>query len=311
MKRKAENVVVSFKQLGDILLLEPALRSLTRQSGEPTHLITQPGFSALVELMSGVKMARAGTRYYKTLWCPHWGARGSLASFKTRAKRKILIVNKKRHLRWFHRLVFQEHRVVPQTGEYWAKYHWQTIGSSPARRLFAPPALLPPPESWAPSVLPDEPYVLIHPTAAWERKFWSAQSWALLINRLNKTGIGNFVLTSGSADFEIAHCREIEQRTKVPILNMTGKTTLKEYLHLVFNARATLAIDGSSAHISAAFGKPTLSLFGISNQRLWHWPTETSLCLETAPRTPLPPLLKTMPLQKVLDTAEKLLLTLA
>jgi ADP-heptose:LPS heptosyltransferase len=310
VKSKAENVVVSFKQLGDILLLEPTLRGLARQSGEPTHLITRPGFSPLVELMSDVKTACNGIEHYETLWCPHWGGKASLASFKTRAKRKILIVNKSRHLRWYHPLIFHERRVIPQEGEYWGKYHWKTM-TSPNVEGFTPPALRPPPEPWAHSLLPNKPYILIHPTAAWQRKFWSAQGWALLIDRLHESGIENFVLTSGPADFEIAHCHEIEQRTKVPILNMAGKTTLKEYIHFIFHARGTLAIDGSSAHISAAFGKPTLSLFGLSNKRFWHWPTATSLSLETAPRTPVPPLLKTMPLQKVLDTAEKLLLTLA
>ena len=42
------------------------------------------------------------------------------------------------------------------------------------------------------------------------------------------------------------------------------------------SAMATLCIDGSASHFSAAFGRPTLTLFGPTNPLHWHWPTPIS-----------------------------------
>ncbi len=287
-------------------MLEPALRALAEASGEQSHLITRPAFAPLVELMPGGKAVDVAQFSYDTLWCPHWGSKAAVASFRTRATRKIMIGNKQRQLRWYHRLVFDERRIVPQPREYWARYHWRTIASASTHAAFEPPRLLPPPGDWAHPLRPAGDYVLIHPTAAWERKYWLASAWAELIAGLRRAGVERIVLTGGPGATESAHCRDIESRAGSAVINLCGSTSLRELLDAVCNARMVLAIDGACAHLAAAFRRPTVVLFGETDERLWHWPTATSVCVCAQPRGERPNL-KHLPASRVLEVARPLL----
>jgi ADP-heptose:LPS heptosyltransferase len=300
------NVVVSFKQLGDIVLLEPALRSLAETAGGKSHLITRPAFAPVVELMAAVVAVEAGQFAYETLWCPHWGSKAAVASWRARANRKVIIANKPRQLRWYHSLVFDERRIVPQPREYWARYHWQTIAAPSPSAVFHPPQLLAPPADWAHPLRPFEPYLLVHSTAAWERKYWLASAWADLIGALRSAGVRQVVLTGGPASTEAAHCRDIESRAGEGVANLCGATSLRELLDLVYNARGVIAIDGACAHLAAAFGRPTVVLFGETDERFWHWPTATSICVCAQPRSERPNL-KHLPAARVLEAARLLL----
>jgi ADP-heptose:LPS heptosyltransferase len=132
-----------------------------------------------------------------------------------------------------------------------------------------------PPADWLPVKLPKR-YLLIHPTAAWKRKTWSVSGWRTVIGELHRqTGLP-FVITAGTAGWETAMVEEISSDIQVPMLNLAGHTNLRGYLAVLSRATATLCIDGSASHLSAAFGRPTLTLFGPTNPLHWHWPTRIS-----------------------------------
>jgi ADP-heptose:LPS heptosyltransferase len=140
---------------------------------------------------------------------------------------------------------------------------------------FRPPILNLPPSAWLPSHLPKK-YIQVHTTSAWPHKSWPAEHWAKTLTALDKKGIGPFVLTGGSTEWEQQFVREIELRTGAPVLNLCGKTPLKAYLACVANAEMVLCIDGSATHLASAFNRRSLTLFGPSDPTSWHYPSDYS-----------------------------------
>jgi hypothetical protein len=59
-------------------------------------------------------------------------------------------------------------------------------------------------------------------------------------------------MTSGAQDWQKEHCEQICGRLKYPIENVSGLTTLENYLSIVWNAKLVLTVEGSAGHIAAA-----------------------------------------------------------
>ncbi len=261
--------VVCRQQLGDLLLHEPAIRHLAKADGLPVDVVARDGLRALVDLMPHARQSdapiRIATAYcfdtkvvslWQTLWPP--------------ATHRILIAPTKRFRAW-HRLAFGELRALAKGDRYTALALFEAVGGDPMK--FVPPELTPPPLDWLPHDLPST-YGLLHPSSAWRKKAWQPGRWIAALAAVQLPC--PLVLTAGSTDWEVALCREIAdglRATGVTVDNRAGKTGLKQYLALLAQARFLLCVDGSAGHIAAAFGRPTLTLFGPSNPVHWHWPT--------------------------------------
>jgi len=104
-------------------------------------------------------------------------------------------------------------------------------------------------------------YVLIFPSARWLTKRWPMERFASLIS-----GIEMSVVISGSGtdqalgDNIIKLAREIND--SIDVINLCGKTGLKELIALINNARLVITNDSGPMHISTSLNKPTLALFG-------------------------------------------------
>jgi len=116
-------------------------------------------------------------------------------------------------------------------------------------------------------------YVVIAPSARWITKIWPAEHFASLIRKINLP----CVITGGKGDREIAqkimegiktvntsfsHRKGVLQYAPTNIINLTGKTDLKELVALIEGATAVVSNDSGPMHIAAAFNKPLVALFG-------------------------------------------------
>jgi len=270
--------IVSDKQLGDVLLLQPSAAYLASQTGTPTALFVRDAFRPLIELMPDCQWGPDAGKKFSSIWTTSWSSRAVWQAFKLRTRQRRLIVNKPRHIRWWYRLLFHEIRLEPPSAEYWARYFWRAVSGLPGEQ-FMPPRLLSPPESWRHSQAPQEPYILINPTAAWSRKFWSEPQWAEALSEMsNKTALP-IVIAGGGSEREKNHCLTIMQGAAVPTLNLAGQTSMQQYLHLLARARVVVCIDGAASHLAQAFGLPTVTLFGPTHEGKWHWPTPRNAVL--------------------------------
>ncbi|MBI4826810.1 MAG: lipopolysaccharide heptosyltransferase II [Nitrospirae bacterium] len=99
-------------------------------------------------------------------------------------------------------------------------------------------------------------YVLIAPSARWMSKRWPPEYFASLISKINMP----VVITGSLSDMAIV--QEIKDESPGKIIDLCGKTDLKELIALIDGARAVVSNDSGPMHIAAALNKPVIAFFG-------------------------------------------------
>ena len=103
------------------------------------------------------------------------------------------------------------------------------------------------------------PYALLVPGARWaaEEKAWTAEGFAELARRLKGEGVRPYIIGT-----------EADRAAAAPIFSLApgagdliGQTDLSALYMLLSSARLCVSIDTGAGHLSAAAGRPTLSLF--------------------------------------------------
>ncbi len=119
--------------------------------------------------------------------------------------------------------------------------------------------------------LKENDYFVIAPGAKYgQTKRWSYKNYAILSqNIINKTKLRCIIL-GGSEDNEIA--RKIST-IQPNILNLTGKTTIKDLFSVMAYSKFTVSNDSGLMHISYITGTKTYAIFG-STSPLWTEPIQ-------------------------------------
>lgn len=104
-----------------------------------------------------------------------------------------------------------------------------------------------------------QPYVVLIPGANWPNKRWPPLYFAVLADRLNKQGLAP-VLIGGPADLPLA--QQILARAETRLMNLIGKTSLKQLAWVIKNAQVAVGGDTGPMHLSVAVNTPTLALIG-------------------------------------------------
>ena len=73
------------------------------------------------------------------------------------------------------------------------------------------------------------------------------------------------VLTGGPSKLESAYGRRIADICGPDVINLVGKTSLKELLAVIKAADALLCPDSGPAHMATAVGTPVIGLYATSN----------------------------------------------
>ena len=156
-----------------------------------------------------------------------------------------------------------------------------------SRREGRPP--LRPPEPAAPpqdvmAGWADAPYrVVIHPGSGAANKLWTIRGWAEIAARLAAEGravaltgsAGERMLTDAIAsEYEALHAqpgRGGNPPVHLPQLyNLAGRTAdLHQLVWVLQHAHIVLGVDSGPLHIAAALHKPTLHLYGPSDEAIW------------------------------------------
>lgn len=303
--------VVFHKQLGDLLLLEPALAKLRDHYGAPVSVMTRAGHAPLLRLIPGVEY-QAGL---PLAWRSHLYGFDPLNKTALRASfapafHKILVLPEKREMKWFHPLLFRKIIVPELRDRYVAEYFWEHT-PVPASGPFRPPRLADAPNRWKLADCEDRSYVLVNPTSGWRKKSWLAARWAAVLRTLHEEWGCHFLISSGSADWQVEQCREIEKLAGPGVRSLAGHTPLKQFLWLCCHARMVLTVDGAASHLAAAFGVPCLTLFGPTPSANWHYPTPLSRIIQAPPDKDGKTRLKTLGADEVISAAKDLWLASA
>ncbi len=278
-------LVIYRKQLGDLLLLQPALQLLYERFDVPIRVRTRTGFADLLRLMPGeITLASNSGRNISQIYCFDGKVPTLRDALYCWAARRTLILTRPKSEFW-HKLFFNDILAAGNRDDYRASMFYQTLGGTE----FSPPTLNAPPLDWFPDGLPED-YFVVHPTSAWRRKTWPAGNWITLLNELRRQIPWPLVISAGSEAWEREMADSIASNVTGGAHNLAGQTSLRNYLAVLARAKAVLTVDGSASHIAAAFGRPTLTLFGPTKQAHWHYTTARSKGLSatdfTAERKP-------------------------
>lgn len=283
---------VYHKQLGDTLLLQPALAHLAALSGGSVTLFTQMAHKPLVDLMPGVVMgdpAHPGPAFDRIIAFDP-SSRSTLGALRIGARIRQLVTRASVYIRWHHRWLFHDCLSQTMCDGYVARYYFDLVGGKAG--AFTPPRLNTPPSSWVHSPDTSPPALVINPVSAWSAKSWTVAGWQEVIRDLITSLPGPVAVLGSSQDWQVALCRDIcAPFHPEAVLNLAGQTSLPQFISLLARTPLTLTVDGAASHIAQAFGNATLTLFGPTKPLLWHHPAPLNRFIHASEFAPeaLPP----------------------
>jgi lipopolysaccharide heptosyltransferase I len=110
---------------------------------------------------------------------------------------------------------------------------------------------------------PGEPFVVVCGHARWETKQWPPERFARVLNQVRAEAGARAVLIGGAAAVPIG--QTIGAAMAERPLDLTDKTTLKELIAVIAEARAMVTNDSGPMHVAAAVGTPVVAIFGPTN----------------------------------------------
>jgi heptosyltransferase I len=113
--------------------------------------------------------------------------------------------------------------------------------------------------SWAMESLSNlpRPWLAVSAGSRWPTKRWPPAQFANLVRRA-QVKFGGAAILLGSAD-ERSVSNSVSERIGMPLLDLTGETTLPQLVALLSLADAVLANDSGPLHLAAALGRPVVA----------------------------------------------------
>lgn len=114
----------------------------------------------------------------------------------------------------------------------------------------------------------DMPVLTISPCSTQRaRNFrnWSVENYAAAANHAQKKHGCRIVLTGGPSALEREYGEKIVEICGTDVVNLVGRTSLKELLAVIDASDALICPDSGPAHMATAVGTPVIGLYATSN----------------------------------------------
>ncbi|HBG27029.1 MAG: hypothetical protein A2Y10_04415 [Planctomycetes bacterium GWF2_41_51] len=111
-------------------------------------------------------------------------------------------------------------------------------------------------------------YAVFVPGASLEEKRWSTENFAALADKIHEKYKCGIVAAGVNSESPIVE--NIKQITKVPLLNLAGKTTILQLAALFAGAKMVVSNDTGPGHIASALGMPIVIIYGYTNPLRLH-----------------------------------------
>jgi lipopolysaccharide heptosyltransferase I len=113
----------------------------------------------------------------------------------------------------------------------------------------------------AEGLAPGDAMVVVSPHARWPTKQWPPERFAEVVRRLHEQSGTRAVLIGSSAAATIAREIAAAAASARPV-DLVNRTTLREMVALVSEARAMVTNDSGPMHVAATIGTPVVAIFG-------------------------------------------------
>jgi len=94
-------------------------------------------------------------------------------------------------------------------------------------------------------------------------KRWFPDRFAGVADKIAERYGTRGMILGGKADGETA--RNVQEKAKVELINLAGKTNLREAIYLISQCRLFISNDSGLMHIAGALDVPTIAIFGSTN----------------------------------------------
>lgn len=294
MRFPAEKIlVVVTRQIGDVLLATPLLRSLRLAYGhalldvlvyrgtegilqgnpDVNHLFTvskDPGLREYLSLVSRI------FRRYDLALTTQGGDRPALYTLEA-APQRVNIVPPHRPQEAWKRLIAKGWTELDDRDTHTVIQNLRLCDVLDIPRHYD---VIPPesPESSRalkkrlPFDMDGRPYAVFHMVPLRYYKRWTLEGWAELADHLAAKGF-SIVITGGGDEEEKAYLRSAVSSMSRSVVNLAGELTFREVTSLLRSCRVYVGPDTAVTHLAAATGAPTVALYGPTNPVKWApWP---------------------------------------
>lgn len=143
--------------------------------------------------------------------------------------------------------IFQDTRGVRRTKEFVKGPHEEmtSLGSLPEYKI-------------------DGDYVVLAPSASFAPKRWPIQSFVALAKKFIAETSYKVVILAGPED---KFCDAFNEITSDRLLNLQGKTSLKESMSILSRTKVSIGNDSGMNHIAEAHGVPCITIFGPTDPK--------------------------------------------
>jgi ADP-heptose:LPS heptosyltransferase len=306
-------LVLQLKRIGDLVLTAPALAEVRRRfPGAEITLVVADGSAGLLPALGHLAEGRVFRRksWNLDLWKTLLGSFDACLDFTGTDRSALLCaVSRAKRRAGFGavadsslRLKVYTHRIPAPVREFHTVDHALFLLEGlpePEAPLAVCPEALRLPESAvaaAGAFLGTDPYLVVHPGTARSEKYWVAERWAEVITEIRHRHGIRCVLTGGTDPFEKAHLARIQEALREPCLDLSGRIDLLTFAAVLSGARACLSCDTAAVHLAAAFERPQLALFGVTNP--FHWRPRHARALVLSAAQPDAPLREFLPRMK-------------
>ena len=108
------------------------------------------------------------------------------------------------------------------------------------------------------------PFVTAFVGSTWESRWWLADRTAEVLREARERfGLGGVLVGAPGPEADLA--REIRRLAPPGVVNLAGRTTLRDLIGIFARARAAFGPDSGPMHIAAAVGTPVVSLWGATS----------------------------------------------
>lgn len=108
--------------------------------------------------------------------------------------------------------------------------------------------------------------LVISPAASKDERNWLTDRYAAIADYATEQGL-QVILCGSPAPREMQLAQAINQLCQHPVINLTGKTSLKQLTAVLAAADVVIAPDSGPAHLSTTQGTPVIGLYAHSNPK--------------------------------------------
>ncbi|TCK05230.1 glycosyltransferase family 9 protein [Phorcysia thermohydrogeniphila] len=122
----------------------------------------------------------------------------------------------------------------------------------------------------------EKSYVVLAPGSVWRTKAWLPEYYAEVANYFKGKGL-TVVLVGSPSDSP--YCKRVEELSE-GVINLCGKTSLREFFSVVKGALLVISNDSSPVHVAISVGTPVLEIYGATVPEFGFFPYRNGLYVE-------------------------------